>query len=78
MEDTLDVQRDHVRLIEQAMTLLKPGGQLLFSTNLRQFKLDQSAFSDDWTMTDITRKTLPKDFERSPKIHQAWWFSPSK
>ncbi|KUJ71338.1 bifunctional 23S rRNA (guanine(2069)-N(7))-methyltransferase RlmK/23S rRNA (guanine(2445)-N(2))-methyltransferase RlmL [Thiomicrospira sp. WB1] len=76
MDDTLDVQRDHVRLIEQAMALLKPGGQLLFSTNLRQFKLDKAAFEGEWQITDLTRKTLPKDFERNPKIHQAWWFSP--
>ena len=40
MTDTLDIQRDHVALINAAMRLLNPDGVLYFSTNFRQFKLD--------------------------------------
>jgi len=72
MDDVLDVQRDHVRLIEQAAALLKPAGTLIFSTNLRKFKLDQAALSERFQLEDLTRKTLPKDFQRNPKIHQVW------
>ncbi|AHF00883.1 50S rRNA methyltransferase [Thiomicrospira aerophila AL3] len=71
MEGVLDIQRDHVELIEQAGALLAEGGVLVFSNNMQKFKLDTEALSD-WQIEDITRKTLPEDFKRSPKIHQAW------
>ncbi|GAB6034018.1 bifunctional 23S rRNA (guanine(2069)-N(7))-methyltransferase RlmK/23S rRNA (guanine(2445)-N(2))-methyltransferase RlmL [Galenea microaerophila] len=72
MEAVLDVQRDHVRLIQQAAKLLRPQGILIFSTNLRKFKLDQASLESDFILQDLTRKTLPKDFQRHPKIHQVW------
>jgi 23S rRNA (guanine2445-N2)-methyltransferase / 23S rRNA (guanine2069-N7)-methyltransferase len=71
MEGVLDIQRDHVELIEQAGALLASGGTLVFSNNMQKFKLDKDALSA-WQIEDITRKTLPEDFKRSPKIHQAW------
>jgi 23S rRNA (guanine2445-N2)-methyltransferase / 23S rRNA (guanine2069-N7)-methyltransferase len=71
MEDTLDVQRDHVTLISDAATLLEPGGILIFSTNLRRFKIDREALAG-LAIEDITRKTIPNDFERDPKIHQCF------
>jgi 23S rRNA (guanine2445-N2)-methyltransferase / 23S rRNA (guanine2069-N7)-methyltransferase len=75
MEGTLDIQRDHVTLIKQALNLLAPNGELVFSTNLRKFKLDREAFEQDWQLQDLTRKTLPKDFARHPNIHQVWSFT---
>lgn len=74
MEGTLDIQRDHVALINQALRLLNPGGQLIFSNNMRKFKLDTEAFTKV-TIENITQKTMPKDFQRNSKIHQAWLFS---
>ncbi len=71
MEDTLDVQRDHAALIADTAALLEPGGVLFFSTNLRRFKLEQDALKG-LSVEDITRKTIPKDFERDPKIHQCF------
>ena len=71
MEETLDVQRDHVALIRDAAALLTPGGTLIFSTNLRRFRLDADALAE-FAVADITRKTIPKDFERDPKIHQCF------
>ncbi len=41
MQDTLDVQRDHVALIRAAARLLSPDGTLIFSTNFRRFRLDR-------------------------------------
>lgn len=35
-----NVQRDHVACIHKCMTLLEPGGILVFSNNYRRFKLD--------------------------------------
>jgi len=74
MEHSFDIQRDHVTLIKQALSLLTPKGQLVFSTNLRKFKLNHSAFEAHWTVHNITQKTMPKDFARNQKIHQAWGF----
>ncbi len=71
MDNTLDVQRDHVLLIQKTMQHLKRDGLLLFSTNFRKFKLDQQALSA-YQIKDITIKTIDKDFVRNPKIHQAW------
>ncbi len=71
MEDTLDVQRDHVALISDAAALLEPDGILVFSTNLRRFRIDREGLTG-LTAEDITRKTIPQDFERDPKIHQCF------
>ncbi len=71
MEDTLDIQRDHAELIRDACALLAPGGTLVFSTNLRKFKLDREALAS-LKIEDITRRTLPPDFERNPRIHQCF------
>jgi 23S rRNA (guanine2445-N2)-methyltransferase / 23S rRNA (guanine2069-N7)-methyltransferase len=68
MEDILDIQRDHPRLIRQAMTLLAPGGILLFSTNFRRFKLDPE-LAAEFAVSDITKQTIPPDFARNPRIH---------
>lgn len=71
MKGTLDIQRDHVELIRRCMSLLAPGGVLVFSTNHRKFRLDMQALAD-LRVEDITRKTIPKDFERNPRIHYCW------
>ena len=71
MEDIHDVQRDHAALIDQCMALLAPGGKLVFSTNAQKFKLD-GMLGERYKVTDISRATLPKDFERNPRIHQCY------
>ena len=74
MEGTLDIQRDHPILVKRAMSLLNEGGCLIFSNNLRKFKLDQSLI-DYYQVENITQETMPKDFARNSKIHQAWVIS---
>jgi 23S rRNA (guanine2445-N2)-methyltransferase / 23S rRNA (guanine2069-N7)-methyltransferase len=71
MEDVLDVQRDHVGMINNAMRSLAEGGTLVFSNNLRSFKLDTAALSA-YTINDISAQTIDEDFKRNPKIHQCW------
>lgn len=71
MTDILDVQRDHPRLIMGAMRLLSPGGALVFSTNRQRFSLDGEALAG-LSIEDITKKTIPKDFERNQRIHHCW------
>lgn len=70
MRDILDVQRDHVWLIDYAMALLAPGGTLYFSNNLRSFKLDER-LADDYVISDISAQSVPEDF-RNRAIHQCW------
>jgi 23S rRNA (guanine2445-N2)-methyltransferase / 23S rRNA (guanine2069-N7)-methyltransferase len=71
MDDILDVQRDHAALIDRCMALLAPGGKLVFSNNAQKFKMDAD-IAARYKVTDITRATLPKDFERNPRIHQCY------
>ena len=71
MDDILDVQRDHAALIDRCMALLAPGGMLVFSNNAQKFKLDATV-GERYKVTDISRATLPKDFERNARIHQCF------
>lgn len=71
MEDTLDVQRDHVDLIEACMARLSPGGVLFFSNNLRGFRIDAEALRA-YALRDISAQTVPLDFKRRPNIHHCW------
>jgi 23S rRNA (guanine2445-N2)-methyltransferase / 23S rRNA (guanine2069-N7)-methyltransferase len=68
MTDILDVQRDHRALIDRCMALLAPGGKLVFSNNAQKFKLDPEV-GESYRVRDISRETLPRDFERNPRIH---------
>jgi 23S rRNA (guanine2445-N2)-methyltransferase / 23S rRNA (guanine2069-N7)-methyltransferase len=75
MTSTLDIQRDHAELVKAAMDLLAPDGILLFSTNFRHFKLDP-ALAGEYEVTDITRRTIPPDFARNPRIHACFRIEP--
>ncbi|KTD69499.1 MULTISPECIES: bifunctional 23S rRNA (guanine(2069)-N(7))-methyltransferase RlmK/23S rRNA (guanine(2445)-N(2))-methyltransferase RlmL [Legionella] len=68
MTDTLDIQRDHLSLVNSAMRLLNPDGVLYFSTNLRQFKLDP-ILKEKYSVQDISAQTIDLDFKRNQKIH---------
>jgi 23S rRNA (cytosine1962-C5)-methyltransferase len=61
MEDFLDIQRDHVALINECMRLLSAGGVLFFSTNFRKFQLEHSKI-EARSIKDITKATTPFDF----------------
>ena len=74
MQGVLDVQRDHVVLIRDCIEILTPEGELLFSTNLRSFRLDAAALAG-LTVSDISAQTVPPDF-RNKKIHKCWRISP--
>lgn len=71
MTEDFDVQRDHVQLLTQAIELLAPGGAIVFSNNYTRFKLDTQALPQ-LEIEDLGRKTLPRDFERNPRIHSCY------
>jgi 23S rRNA (guanine2445-N2)-methyltransferase / 23S rRNA (guanine2069-N7)-methyltransferase len=73
MEGTLDVQRDHVRLITASAALLAEGGTLVFSTNMRRFKMDVEALAAAGLhVGDVSEETIPPDFARNPRIHRCF------
>jgi 23S rRNA (guanine2445-N2)-methyltransferase / 23S rRNA (guanine2069-N7)-methyltransferase len=71
MEGVLDLRRDHVALIDECARVLAPGGLLVFSTNAQKFKLDASV-AERYKFRDISRETLPLDFERNARIHSCY------
>lgn len=70
--DDFDVQREHVRLLRAAVARLSQGGTLYFSNNFRRFRLDAEAVAAFAACEDIGAQTVPQDFARNPRIHQAW------
>ncbi|EGL55120.1 putative N6-adenine-specific DNA methylase [Methylophaga aminisulfidivorans MP] len=75
MEGVFDIQRDHSTLIKQAGALLTSDGELIFSTNRRDFELDSDALNQ-FVIEDISTATIPRDFERNKKIHRCWRIKP--
>ncbi|WP_043527242.1 bifunctional 23S rRNA (guanine(2069)-N(7))-methyltransferase RlmK/23S rRNA (guanine(2445)-N(2))-methyltransferase RlmL [Litchfieldella xinjiangensis] len=71
MEETLDIQRDHAKLIELTMARLAPGGTLVFSNNQRRFVMDASVTAR-YEVQDISTKTFDPDFTRRPDLHHCF------
>jgi 23S rRNA (guanine2445-N2)-methyltransferase / 23S rRNA (guanine2069-N7)-methyltransferase len=73
MEDSFDVQRDHVALLTSLVKLLSPEGELIFSNNKRKFKMDIEALAAlKIKVVNIDDQTLPLDYKRNPQIHNTW------
>jgi 23S rRNA (guanine2445-N2)-methyltransferase / 23S rRNA (guanine2069-N7)-methyltransferase len=70
--EDFDVQREHVRLLQLAMSRLVPDGVLYFSNNFRRFRLDAGAIAAFADVEEISASTIPPDFERNARIHRAW------
>lgn len=67
MEDTFDVQRDHVALLKKLLKGCTETGKIYFSNNYRNFVLDRDAIPA-LTVKDITAQTTPFDFQG--KLHR--------
>ena len=73
MEDSWDVQRDHIKLMRNLKHILRPNGTIVFSNNKRGFKMDFEALDElGLSAVEISAKTLPLDFERNKQIHNCW------
>ena len=70
-QSSFAVDRDQVELLLACGRLLPLGGELFFSNNSRQFKLDEAALAPHFQIQDITAQTIPEDF-RNGRIHQCW------
>jgi 23S rRNA (guanine2445-N2)-methyltransferase / 23S rRNA (guanine2069-N7)-methyltransferase len=73
------VQADYLYLLERAALLLNPGGEIIFSNNFRQFKMETSELEKlGLGAVDLGRQTIPLDFRRNARIHRAWLVSPRR
>ena len=62
MKDFLDIQRDHVELLNKTLYAMKPGGVMYFSTNFRKFQIETEKILAA-SVRDITGATTPFDFQ---------------
>jgi 23S rRNA G2069 N7-methylase RlmK/C1962 C5-methylase RlmI len=69
MRTSLDIQRDHPRLIAQCLGLLSPGGRLWFSAGTRRFRLGEENIkkllpggSPDFTIEEPGDTIIDEDF----------------
>ena len=73
MEDSWDVQRDHIKLMTNLKRILRPNGTIVFSNNKRGFKMDFAKLEElGLSAVEISHKTLPLDFEHNKQIHNCW------
>lgn len=73
MEESWDVQRDHVKLMSNLKRVLPNNGTIVFSNNKRGFKMNLVALEElGLSAVEISHKTLPLDFERNKQIHNCW------
>ena len=73
MEDSWDVQRDHIKLMTNLKRILRPNSTIVFSNNKRGFKMDFAKLEElGLSAVEISHKTLPLDFERNKQIHNCW------
>jgi 23S rRNA (cytosine1962-C5)-methyltransferase len=70
LKGTWDTQRDHPAMLHLILKLVKPGGIIYFSNNLRNFSPDFSKLPAK-EITDISLQTIPEDF-RNKKIHYCY------
>jgi 23S rRNA (cytosine1962-C5)-methyltransferase len=67
-----DIVRDHPRLLDGVVGLLRPGATLFFSTNHQDFapRMEGLRVSD---VREITASTIPEDYRNKRKtIHRCW------
>ncbi len=79
MEDSWDVQRDHIKLMTNLKRILRQNGTIVFSNNKRGFKMDLAKLEElGLSAVEISHKTLPLDFERNKQIHNCWLLQKDK
>jgi 23S rRNA (guanine2445-N2)-methyltransferase / 23S rRNA (guanine2069-N7)-methyltransferase len=76
MDQTFDVQRDHLVLMRDLRRILRPGGTIMFSNNKRGFVMDFAGLEKlGLQAKEITTQTLSADFARNRQIHNCWLIS---
>jgi len=71
-DEAFDVLKDHPKLLEAVVLIMRPGGVLFFSTNHQRFAPRLSELKVSKT-EEITAQTIPEDYARkNKKIHRCW------
>jgi 23S rRNA (guanine2445-N2)-methyltransferase / 23S rRNA (guanine2069-N7)-methyltransferase len=65
-----------VSLLRLAASVLSKKGIIIFSTNFRKFKMEPGLLPE-LQITDISRQTIPPDFQRNKRIHYCWQITKS-
>jgi 23S rRNA G2069 N7-methylase RlmK/C1962 C5-methylase RlmI len=68
---SFSVDRDYPELLQACLNLLARGGNIIFSTNSRGFRLETAVLPPQVTVSEISQQTIPQDF-RNNKIHRCW------
>ena len=66
-----DLDISHDQLLRLVMQHLEKTGTLIFSTHARRFKMEQEMLAE-FTIENISTKTIPHDFQRNKRIHQCY------
>ena len=74
MRKEFDIQRDHVWMLKRCASLPKKGGEILFTTNLRDFELYDSELKG-WKKENLSEDLTPFDFAQRPRL-KIWSFQP--
>lgn len=67
----LDIQRDQGRLLDAALALLVPEGELVLVVHARRFRLQWTP-PPGFRCDEITRRTLDEDCARGHPAHRSW------
>ncbi len=76
MERDMDIKRDHPALIARSLRLLREGGILYFSSNMKKFRL-QADELPGCIIQDYTKRTIPPDF-RMHEPHRLYRIQPGE
>jgi 23S rRNA (cytosine1962-C5)-methyltransferase len=67
-----DISRDHPRLLQAVVKVMRPGSTVFFSTNHQNFSPCMEKLPVQETL-EITSKTIPEDYQHKNKtIHRCW------
>jgi len=70
-DSSFSVQKDQMKLLTGAANLLLPNGQIIFSNNCLDFRLDRD-LNELFSIKDIQNETIPLDFWVDT-INPQWW-----
>jgi len=68
---SFEIKRDHVELINNALSILNDDGFIFFSTNFRKFKLNETLLNSN-NIKDVTKNTSAFDFDDSPFLRYSY------
>ncbi|GHF92474.1 bifunctional 23S rRNA (guanine(2069)-N(7))-methyltransferase RlmK/23S rRNA (guanine(2445)-N(2))-methyltransferase RlmL [Thalassotalea marina] len=73
MEDSFDVQRDHIAVLTDAAKSLSDQGEIIFTNNKRNFKMNHEEITAlGLKAVNISDQTRDMDFQRNIHIHNSW------